>query len=225
MNFMILAAGLGMRLRPLTLNTPKPLIPIAGQASCLSRLLEQLNRAGFNQGVINVSAHSQKMIAFIHGSTFSDRLFVSKEPENKPLGTAQGLRQGLSFLDNQPLLVISADIWTDFDFTTLLDLNPDYGHCILAPNPDKQKPGDFDLINGQLAPFQKHQYTYANIAVINPKLLKLAPKEKELGPILKHACAQNLLTGACYQGAWHNVGTLSILQHLRQSLCQPAHND
>jgi N-acetyl-alpha-D-muramate 1-phosphate uridylyltransferase len=225
MKFMIFAAGLGTGLRPLTLKTPKPLIPIHQNVSCLERLLTQLSTAGFTEGWINVSYQSQQIIDFVQqGQPWAMHLHICQEPENTPLGTAAGLRQALPHLGPNPFLTLSADLWTDYPFATLKHLTPETGHCILVPNPPHHPCGDFDLHNQYLHPRTHASLTYANIAVLHPKLLIQQPQEKNLGPILKAACNQRTLTGALYHGQWYNVGSLTILKQLRQTLGQPSHN-
>ena len=220
MKAMILAAGRGERLRPLTDSMPKPLIELAGQ-TLLGRHLERLARAGFTHAVINVSHLAGKIMArFGDGSRAGLRIDWSLEAA--PLETAGGIAQARSLLGPEPFLLVNADIWCDYELTRLwnFDLGSRLSHLVLIPNPPDHAAGDFTLDDGIVGNAAAPRYTYAGIAVLSPRLVDgIAPGQKApLAPLWRAAAARGEVTGELYEGAWSDVGTPERLAGLEARL-------
>ena len=220
MKVMILAAGRGERLRPLTEATPKPLLEVAGQ-TLLGRHLNRLAGAGFTHAVINVSHLAQNITAhFGDGSRFGMRIDWSREAE--PLETAGGIAQARTLLGPAPFLLLNADIWCDYDFSHLrgFALGKRLAHLVLVPNPPQHPAGDFSLVRGVIGNAPSPRYTYAGIAVLSPLLVAaIATGQKApLAPLWRAAAARGEVTGELYEGYWSDVGTPERLGALRARL-------
>ncbi len=223
MKAMILAAGRGERLRPLTDSIPKPLVEVAGQ-TLLGRHLERLAQAGFTRAVINVSHLAEKIITrFGDGSRAGMRIDWSRESE--PLETAGGIAQARALLGPEPFLLVNADIWCDYRFETLrgFDLGKRLSHLVLVPNPPQHPAGDFSIENGVVGNAAAPRYTYAGIAVISPQLVAgvAAGRKAPLAPLWRAAAQRGEVTGELYEGHWSDVGTAERLAALRARLKQP----
>lgn len=215
MKAMILAAGRGERLRPLTDHTPKPIIPV-GNTTLIDHLLSQLARAGIIDVVINVHHLAEKMIAHCgDGSQHGMRIQYSVE-ENL-LDTGGGILRALSLLGDEPFLVISADIWTDFPLHTLLQKKCIGAHLVMVNNPAFHASGDFGLKDDRIIlKTAENSFTYGNIALVHPKLFSnIRQSVFPLSIIFKQAIENNIAMGEHYDGYWVNVGTAEILDALR----------
>jgi MurNAc alpha-1-phosphate uridylyltransferase len=223
MKAMILAAGRGERLRPLTQSTPKPLVEVAGQ-TLLGRHLERLARAGFTRAVINVSHLAEKIVArFGDGLPCGPRIDWSRETE--PLETAGGIAQARALLGTDPFLLVNADIWCDYDFSRLrnLALGTRLSHLVLVPNPPQHPAGDFSLANGIVGNGPAPRYTYAGIAVLSPQLVAgiAAGRKAQLAPLWRAAADRGEVAGELYEGYWSDVGTPERLSALQTRLKKP----
>jgi MurNAc alpha-1-phosphate uridylyltransferase len=223
MKVMILAAGRGERLRPLTEATPKPLVEVAGQ-TLLGRHLKRLAGAGFTHAVINVSHLAEKITAhFGDGSRFGMRIEWSREVE--PLETAGGIAQARMLLGPAPFLLLNADIWCDYDFSHLrgFALDTRLAHLVLVPNPSQHPAGDFSLVRGIVGNAPSPRYTYAGIAVLSPQLIAAiaAGQKAPLAPLWRAAAARGEVTGELYEGYWSDVGTPERLGALQARLKNP----
>jgi len=220
MKVMILAAGRGERLRPLTESVPKPLVEVAGQ-TLLGRHLERLARAGITRAVINVSHLAEKIIArFGDGSQTGLRIDWSRETE--PLETAGGIAHARALLGPDPFLLVNADIWCDYDFSGLKDfaLGPRLSHLVLVPNPVQHPGGDFSFESGIVGNGAAPRYTYAGIAVLSPRLVAsvAAGRKAQLAPLWRAAAERGEVTGELYEGLWSDIGTPQRLAALREGL-------
>ena len=220
MKAMILAAGRGERLRPLTDSIPKPLVEIAGQ-TLLGRHLERLAQAGFARVVINVSHLAEQIIArFGDGSREGVRIDWSREAE--PLETAGGIAQACTLLGPEPFLLVNADIWCDYAFSKLIgfDLGKRLAHLVLVPNPSQHPAGDFSLENDSIGNAPSPRYTYAGIAVISPQLVAgvAAGSKAQLAPLWRAAAEHAKVTGELHEGQWSDVGTPGRLSALQARL-------
>jgi MurNAc alpha-1-phosphate uridylyltransferase len=220
MKVMILAAGRGERLRPLTDATPKPLIEVAGQ-TLLGRHLERLAGAGFAHVVINVSHLAQKITAhFGDGAHFGLRIDWSREIE--PLETAGGIAQARTLLGPGSFLLVNADIWCDFEFSRLrgFDIGKHLSHLVLVANPPQHPAGDFSIENGIVGNEPAPRYTYAGIAVISPLLVAgvAIGRKAQLAPLWRAAAARGEVTGELFEGHWSDVGTAERLSALQARL-------
>jgi N-acetyl-alpha-D-muramate 1-phosphate uridylyltransferase len=214
---MILAAGRGERMRPLTDTTPKPLL-VAGNNRLIEWQINGLVKAGVQRIVINHAWLGEQFKTVLgNGDRYGCELIYS--PESTALETAGGIARALPFLGNMPFIVVSGDIYTDFDYQTLPhDLNDNVAHLILVDNPSYNPHGDMSLVNG-FVDTNTHgiKLTYANIGVFSPlpfKALSTNVKHK-LFPWLYD---QGSISGEHSSAIWHNVGTPQQLLELASSL-------
>jgi MurNAc alpha-1-phosphate uridylyltransferase len=229
MKAMILAAGLGQRMRPLTDHVPKPLLT-AGGKPLLQYHLEHLRSAGVKQVIINLAYLGNKIQDFAgDGSRFGLEIIYSQEPE--PLETAGAIVKALPLLGDEPFLLINGDVWCDLDlgFFRQRSLAPGQaGHLLLVPNPDFHPLGDFALDNnGQLLPDQEkhhpHRFTFGGISLLLPQLVSEYPNKRTKFPlveVLRAAIDKGQLTGEVHTGHWSDVGTPARLQELDDFLKQ-----
>lgn len=227
---MILAAGRGERMRPLTDALPKPLLR-AGDKALIEYHLENLARAGFVEIVIN-HAHLGQMLeaALGNGGRYGVSICYSHEPI--ALETAGGIAQALPLLRNeageQPFLTVNADIYCEFDFVKLLPVlqrmqaTPDAGlaHLVLVDNPPQHPDGDFALDSGRVALTGENKLTYSGIGVYQPGFFKdvMPGSVAKLAPLLRQAIAAGKISGEHYQGVWVDVGTPERLRALNSRL-------
>jgi len=220
MKVMLLAAGRGERLRPLTDAIPKALVE-AGGKPLIAWHLERLARAGFAEAVINVSHLGERIVERIgDGARFGLRISYSRERER--LETAGGIANALGLLGREPFLLVNADVYCECDFSKLMKvkLGERLAHLVLVPNPPHRPKGDFSLRDGRVGDEAAPRYTYAGVAVMSPALVRLVtPGEKApLAPLLYDAAARGLLGGELYEGLWQDVGTIERLAELEKSL-------
>jgi MurNAc alpha-1-phosphate uridylyltransferase len=220
MRVMILAAGRGERLRPLTDTVPKAIVP-AGGKPLIAWHLERLARAGYREAVINVSHLAELVIETVgDGSRYGLRISYSRERE--PLETAGGIAQARPLLGEAPFLLVNADIYCEFDFARLRDLalGQALAHLVVVPNPPHRSGGDFSLEAGKIGNGAGARYTYAGIAVMSPALVgEVRPGEKApLAPLLRAAAERGRLSGELYRGRWQDVGTPERLAELEAHL-------
>ena len=222
MKAMILAAGRGERMRPLTDSTPKPLIEVGGE-TLLGRHLARLARAGFRRAVINVSHLADQIIARFGAGT--QDIAISWSREAAPLETAGGLAQARELLGSEPFLLVNADVWCEVDFARLRGLHLDkrLAHLVLVPNPPWHEGGDFTLAGGLVGNAASPRYTYAGISVLSPQLVADIPagRKAQLAPLWRAAAARGAVSGELYEGRWSDVGTAERLAELRAQLDKP----
>lgn len=219
MKAMLLAAGKGTRMLPLTEHTPKPLLK-AGGISLIEHQINKLAAAGYTELVINHAWLGQQIEhALGDGTNYGVRIAWSREDE--PLETAGGIIQALPLLGPNPFVVVNADIWTDFPFAALRTaLHGDaLAHLVLVANPEHHRKGDFRLMpSGKLAlPAQDDSptHTYSGIAVYHPALFAgVSERKYPLLPLLKKAICTQQATGEVFHGQWLDVGTPERLQWL-----------
>ena len=219
MKAMILAAGRGERLRPLTETTPKPLVEAGGEM-LLGRHLRRLAQAGFSEAVINVSHLADSILARFGDGAHGVRVAWSREPE--PLETAGGIAQARALLGPAPFLLVNADVWCEYDFARLkdLDLGARLSHLVLVPNPPQHPAGDFTLERGVVGNAPSPRYTYAGISVLSPALVDgvAAGQKAQLAPLWRAAAGRGAVSGELYEGYWNDVGTPQRLAELRERL-------
>ncbi len=213
MKVMLLAAGLGTRLRPLTEHTPKPLLPVAGRPLIEHHLL-RLAAAGFTEIVINL-AHLGEQIAAHLGDGARFGLSIRYSREAQPLETGGGIFRALPLLGEQPFLVLNSDIWTDYPLQKLRNQKPQRAHLVMVDNPTHHAQGDFyRRADGTLSDEGKNiKLTYAGLAVFHLSLFSDCEDGVfPLRPLFVRALHAGLLTGEYYAGQWLDVGTLERLQ-------------
>jgi len=215
MKAMILAAGRGERMRPLTDRTPKPLLLAAGKP-LIQHTIEQLVAAGFNDIVIN-HAHLGAQIEdrLGNGNRLGANISYSSEGE-QALETAGGIINALHLLGDEAFLVVNGDIATDFPFATLKDRPVDLAHLILVDNPAHHPEGDFGLDKtGLVVANVAEQFTFSGIGLYRPELFKNIPAgPSKLGPLLRQAIASGRVSGQKMDGFWMDIGTPERLQEL-----------
>ena len=220
MKAMILAAGRGVRMRPLTDTTPKSLLA-AGGKPLIAWQLEKLARAGFAEVVIN-HAHLGHMIEAELGDGSRFGLSIRYSPEGEALETAGGIALALPLLGAQPFLVINADVYSDYDYSTLtgLDLDDTLAHLVLVDNPAQHPRGDFALEAGRVRETGERLLTFSGMGVYAPRLFSgIPPKAKvPLAPLLRKAMRADRVSGEHFRGRWHDVGTAERLQALDAEL-------
>ncbi|KJZ48922.1 N-acetylmuramate alpha-1-phosphate uridylyltransferase MurU [Pseudomonas fluorescens] len=208
MKAMILAAGKGERMRPLTLTTPKPLVR-AGGIPLIEYHLKALAVAGFTEVVINHAWLGQLIENYLgDGSQYGVRIQYS--PEGEPLETGGGIFRALPLLGDEAFMVVNGDIWTDYDFSVLHQPITGLAHLVLADNPAHHPTGDFSLIDGQVRDGQPDTatLTYSGIAVLHPQLFDgCSAGAFKLAPLLRKAMADGHVTGEHLNGHWVDVGT------------------
>jgi len=213
MRAMILAAGRGERMRPLTDNLPKPLLPVAGKPLIVHHI-ERLARCGIRQVVIN-HAHLGEMIEACLGDGSAWGVEIQYSPEKKALETGGGILRALPLLGEAPFLVVNGDIWCDVDFSRLHLGDQMLAHLVLVSNPPHHPAGDFVLEGDRVRVDQGARLTFSGIGVYHPRLFATCqPGAFPLAPLLKAAMASDQVSGEHHQGFWIDVGTPQRLAEL-----------
>lgn len=227
MHALILAAGRGERLRPLTDSTPKPLLRV-GKLRLVEYHLRSLANAGIRDIVINHAHLGQQITAALgSGSDYNVKIEYSPEPEGA-LETAGGIVKALPLLDSDPFVVVNADIWTDYPFGALPGQIAGFAHLVLVDNPPHHPEGDFlfdgGLLHGIRIGSQGEPLTFSGIGVYRRELFAgMAPGRAPLAPILRNAVASGLVSGEHYTGRWVDVGTPDRLAQLDAELSSVEH--
>lgn len=209
MRAMILAAGKGERMRPLTLHTPKPLVRAAG-TPLIEFHIRALAAAGFRELVINHAWLGQQIEDHL-GSGERFGVSIRYSPEGEPLETGGGIHRALPLLGDEPFLVVNGDIWTDYDFAALEDFSlQGLAHLVLVDNPAHHPGGDFILDQGVVRDGVPGQLglTYSGIAVLHPALFEgCSAGAFKLAPLLRQAMGEGRVSGEHFTGRWVDVGT------------------
>ena len=214
MKAFLLAAGKGKRLLPFTKDNPKPLVKVGG-VSLIERSINNLKSANVEEIIINLHHRGEKIMDLLgDGSDYG--LKISYSPEKELLGTGGGIQNAIHHFE-EPFLVLSSDIWTDFNFNTL-ELRAGFlAHMILIPNPDSNPKGDVSLIDGYVrSDCEENKYTFSGIMIISPDLFSFI----DTGPlelwnhILKPASLKNLVSGEIFEGRYENLNTLDDVERL-----------
>lgn len=215
MKAMILAAGRGNRMRPLTDQTPKPLL-IAGGRPLIQHQIERLAGAGFRELVIN-HAHLGHRIesALGDGAQLGISIRYSAEGEGQALETGGGIFKALPLLGPEPFLVVNGDVWTNFNFHALALAEGDLAHLVLVENPSHHQRGDFALVEGRVQAQGEPRFTFGGIGVYRPELFAGCPGGAfPLAPLLRAAMEQDRVSGQLYRGHWYDIGTPERLDAL-----------
>ena len=214
MKAFLLAAGKGKRLLPFTKDNPKPLVKVGG-VSLIERSVNTLKNANIEEIVINLHHRGEKIVNLLgDGSDYG--LKISYSLEKELLGTGGGIRNAIHHFE-EPFLVLSSDVWTDFNFNTLELKEGFLAHMILIPNPESNPKGDVSLIDGYVrSDCDENKYTFSGIMIISPDLFSLS----DTGPlelwndILKSASSNNLVSGEIFEGRYENLNTLEEVERL-----------
>lgn len=220
MKAMILAAGRGERMRPLTDVTPKPLLKIAGTA-LIEFHLQKLGKAGFSDVIINHAWLGQQIEDFLgDGSRYGISIRYSAEGE--ALETLGGIVKALPLLGEQPFLLVNGDVWTDYRFVTQTLPTQTLAHLVLVDNPSHRPQGDFGFRAPQVFATPddaraEQALTYSGIGVFSPQLFADCKKGKApLAPLLRNAMQRQLISGEHFRGHWFDIGTPERLRQVEQ---------
>lgn len=215
MKAMILAAGRGQRMMPLTAHTPKPMLCIAGKP-LLQHHIENLRNAGIRELVINHCYLGEQLVDYFkNGSEFGVTIQWSKE--TTALETAGGIRNALPLLGDSPFLAVNSDIWCDIPFDKLLNSphiqsltqQQTLAHLILVSNPPHNPQGDFGLTGDRVNNQQQSKWTFSGVALYHPQLVADCSRDQpqRLAPLLRATAEKNLVSGEVYSGEWQDIGT------------------
>lgn len=217
MKAMILAAGRGERMRPLTDSTPKPLLR-AGDRALIEYHIEALAQAGIRELVINHAHLGDQIEAYLgDGSRYG--VSIAYSVEETALETGGGIFQALPLLGEGPFLVVNGDVWTDYSFGHLLEQPVDLAHLVLVDNPRHHERGDFVLAGGRVHDREGARLTFSGIGLYRAELFTgCTPGAFKLAPLLREAMAAGRVSGEHYRGQWLDIGTPQRLQALDNAL-------
>ncbi|MFQ2150703.1 N-acetylmuramate alpha-1-phosphate uridylyltransferase MurU [Aeromonas jandaei] len=217
MKAMILAAGRGERMRPLTDLLPKPLLAVGGKPLIVHHI-EKLKAAGVTELVINHAWLGHKLVETLgDGSALGVTIHWSSE--ESALETAGGIIQALPLLGDEPFLVINGDTWLDLDYRSLVELSlgENLAHLWLAPNPPQHPAGDFALQDGKVV--DTPAFTFSGVGLYRPAAFAGLPAgARKLAPLLREWMAQGLVGGCLLAGEWRDIGTVDRLRELDEQL-------
>lgn len=214
MRAMILAAGRGERMRPLTDHTPKPLL-MAGGKPLIVWHIERLAAAGITELVIN-HAHLGQQIEAALGDGRQWQVTIRYSAEGTALETAGGIAYALPLLGDAPFLVVNGDVFTDIDYASLALPTGKLAHLVMVDNPPQHAAGDFALENGLVLESAVDRLTFSGVGVYHPSLFDSVQhgQAAKLAPLLKAAMQQQRVTGQHHHGLWHDIGTPERLEQL-----------
>jgi MurNAc alpha-1-phosphate uridylyltransferase len=221
---MVLAAGRGERMRPLTDREPKPLLKVGGRR-LIEYHLSRLAQGGFREVVVN-TAWLGDMIPAALGSGAQFGLAITYSHERpEALETGGGIFQALPLLGSGPFLLVNGDVWTDMDFGALRRPPPDgsLAHLVLVPNPPQHARGDFKLEQGWVSEDEGLRHTYSGVGIYRPEFFEgCVPGRFPLLPLLRRAIARRALSGEIFNGRWYDIGTAERLASLDAELSRAA---
>jgi len=223
MKAMILAAGLGSRLQPLTKTVPKPMLLVCGKP-LLQWHIERLVSAGITEIVLNTSWLGEQIQKYF-GTGSEYGVTITWSPEDEPLETGGGIFNALPLLGDDPFILMSADIWTDFPIESFLKKNLDSplsAHLVLVKNPKHNNGGDFSLEN-HVVGYGQERYTYSGISIVSNQLfnsLRITSKVFPLREVLQPAILSGQVSGEIYTGDWCDVGTVGRYNNLNKRLLE-----
>lgn len=217
MKAMILAAGRGERMRPLTDTLPKPLLRVHGKPLIVWHV-EKLAACGFKEIIINIAHLGYKIPEFLgDGSTWLVEIKYSDEQQEGGLESAGGIIKALPLLGDEPFLVVNGDVFCDYDFNANFDLGEKLAHLILVPNPEHNSQGDFGLDGSLVVNEAEKKYTFSGIGYYNSKIFdKMEYGKSALAPLLRKSIEKSEVSGALYHGIWHDIGTVERLEFINR---------
>ena len=215
MKAMILCAGRGERMRPLTDTTPKPLLKVCDK-TLVEWHIEKLLSCGFKEIIINIAHLGYKIPQNLgDGSRWGINITYSDEQESGALESAGGIKKALHLLGDDTFLVVNGDLFCDYNFDVNFKLKDKLAHLILVPNPPHNKDGDFNLKDGIVT--DEKRYTFAGIGYYHPSFFNSVEiKKAPLAPLLRQKMKQKLISGELYDGMWHDIGTPQRLKEVNE---------
>jgi len=216
---MILAAGRGERMRPLTDTLPKPLLEVGGKPLIVWHI-ENLARNGFTEVIINIAHLGYKIPKYLgDGSKWGVNIIYSDEQQSGALESAGGIIKALPLLGDKPFLVLNADIFCEYEYDAAFELGDKLAHLILVPNPPHNEKGDFGLDGDLVLNAAKSMYTFSGIGYYHPKLFAKQKLQKSpLAPLLREFVDKGLVSGSLFNKMWHDIGTPQRLQQINETL-------
>ena len=217
MKAMILCAGRGERMRPLTDHTPKPLLKVKGKPLIVWHI-EKLASLGFNEIIINIAHLGYKISETLeNGSRWGVKLLYSDEQKDGGLESAGGIIKALPLLGDETFLVVNGDIFCDYNFDKNFDLGNNLAHLILVKNPKHNPNGDFGLVNNMVYNNAEEKLTFSGIGYYSMKLfIDLKCEKRALAPLLRQEVKNKKISGSLYQGVWHDIGTPQRLDEVNK---------
>ncbi len=218
MKAMILAAGRGERMRPLTDTLPKPLLEVHGKPLIMHHL-ENLSKSGFRDVIINIAHLGYKIPeALGDGSRWGLNITYSDEQKSGALESLGGIVKALPLLGDETFLVVNGDIFCDYKFKRDFDLGKKMAHLILVPNPPHNEKGDFGLEDSLVCNKSDNMVTFSGIGYYNPKIFTNSePTKAPLAPLLREMIEKKEISGELYRGIWHDIGTPQRLQKINEN--------
>jgi len=215
MKAMILAAGRGERMRPLTDSLPKPLLEIHNKALIIYHI-EKLAKNGFKEIVINLAHLGEKIPeALGDGSKWGVKILYSDERESGDLESAGGIKKALPLLGEKPFLVVNGDVYCDYEFDSTFELGKKMAHLILVPNPEHNPRGDFGLEGADVLNEAEKMFTFSGIGYYNPKLFEnIGSQKSPLAPLLRNTISKKEVSGELFTKMWHDIGTPKRLKEI-----------
>ena len=215
MRAMILAAGLGKRMRPLTDVLPKPLLEAKGKPLIVWHL-EKLARNGFKDIVINIAHLGYKIPEYLgDGSKYGLHIHYSDEQESGALESAGGIKKALPLLGDEPFLVVNGDVYCEYEFDASFALKEKKAHLILVPNPPHNSKGDFGLKDDLILNTDEEMFTFSGIGYYDPSFFDgVALQRNALAPLLRQAITNKEISGEVFKKMWHDVGTPQRLKEI-----------
>jgi len=218
MKAMILSAGRGERMRPLTDKLPKPLLEVHNKALIVWHL-ENLAKAGFKEIVINIAHLGYKIPEFLgDGSRWGVSISYSDEQESGALESGGGIVKALPLLGNETFLVVNGDVFCDYTFDATFELKEgDLAHLILVKNPEHNPKGDFGFKEGRVYKEEKKYYTFSGIGYYSAELFSHLKVEKfSFVPLVKLAIEEKKISAELFSGKWHDIGTPQRLEYINK---------
>jgi len=218
MKAMILAAGRGERMRPLTDTLPKPLLEVADKPLIVYHI-EKLVEAGFEEIIINIAHLGYKIPESLgDGSAWNVKITYSDEQDEGALESAGGIIKALPLLGDESFLVVNGDVFCDYNFDAHFNLGDKLAHLILVANPPHNQEGDFGLKESVVFNEEKLKYTFSGIGYYNPLLFKnLEVSKLALAPILRENIEKKKISGELFCGTWHDIGTPQRLEEINEN--------
>lgn len=218
MRAMILAAGRGERMRPLTDVTPKPLLEVQGKPLIVWHL-EKLAACGFKEVVINVAHLGSQIMEYLkEGSKWGVKIIYSDERDSGALESAGGIKKALHHFENEPFLVVNGDVFCDYEFDLYKELGDKLAYLVLVPNPDHNQKGDFAFKHGLAQNSGDEMFTFSGIGYYSPKLFDSLELNTSapLAPLLRKAIEREQISAELFTNLWHDIGTPQRLEEINK---------